>query len=118
VLSFLFIFGITLPFDLKDMENDFHARGCVHCHIIWVKTPLIPWHLYRFLFPPCCINGCSGGLLEISPDYGIPAGVGILIAGLIIHAAKKRRSELIYFFALDGTILLQFLLLLLFKKAA
>lgn len=115
--QFLFIFGITLPFDLKDMENDSmhgvrtlpHYLGEDATYTLAFVSLFISALLHQWL---------QRGLLEISPDYGIPAGVGILIAGLIIHAAKKRRSELIYFFALDGTILLQFLLLLLFKKAA
>jgi 4-hydroxybenzoate polyprenyltransferase len=114
--QFLFIFGITLPFDVKDLEND-TLHG--------VRT--IPGHLgedasytlaFIVLFTSAALHQLmQRQIMDGSVDLGIPVGVSILISGLVVHATRKRRSEMLYFFVLDGTILLQFLLLFSFKQA-
>lgn len=115
--QFLFIFGITLPFDIKDLENDsMHGVRTIPGFLGVEATYNLS---FVTLFTAAALHQViQRQLIANTIDLGIPAGVGILISGLVIHASRRRPSQLIYFFALDGTILLQFLLLFSFQQTA
>ena len=106
--QFLFILGITIPFDIKDLEID---------AISDVKTiPSIlgtEWS-YSLSFSLIFASAaCHQWMLSSynSSNLGVPVGVGLLITGMLIYATQNSKNNLVYFFGIDGTIILQWLLI-------
>ncbi|MBC8046284.1 MAG: hypothetical protein H7Y00_05770 [Fimbriimonadaceae bacterium] len=113
--NFLFIFGITLPFDIKDLRID-----AIHS----VKT--IPKLLgtestYTLSFLSLFISGALHFYLQrnisvTGINYTVPIGVFMLITGLTIYLTRKKQNNFVFFGLLDGMILLQFLLIYFYKR--
>lgn len=108
--QFCFILAITLPFDIKDLDIDAISK---------VRT--IPYYLGKELSYTLSfvLLVAAAGILQYhqtvimhqSPGAGVPVGVSMFIAGLLIHASRKEAGNMIYFFAIDGCMLLQLLLI-------
>ena len=108
--QFCFILAITIPFDIKDLNIDALNK---------VRT--IPYYLGRELSYTLsfALLFTAAGILQYhqtvimsqSPGGGVPVGVSMLIAGLLVHASRKKEGNMMYFFAIDGCMLLQCLLI-------
>ncbi|HAE34974.1 MAG TPA: hypothetical protein DCG22_04220 [Bacteroidetes bacterium] len=100
--QFLFIFANALPFDISDMKSDaMHA----------VRT--IPYYLgaeltYTLSFVCLVASGAIHGYFL--PDTAVPAGVTIMLSGLLIYMSGQIKHEQVLFFGIDSLMLLQFLL--------
>ncbi|HET6243308.1 MAG: hypothetical protein H0V01_01960 [Bacteroidetes bacterium] len=110
----LFLFAITLPFDIRDMKQD---------EILNVKTiPMIlgvekTKYLSFFLLIVFSFNT----LLEktwFATDPGIITALilSAIITGFVISFVKKENNEYYYSFWIESTMLIQFLLLLVFDS--
>ncbi|HET8963389.1 MAG TPA: UbiA family prenyltransferase [Chitinophagales bacterium] len=106
--DFLFIFAITIPFDIKDLESD-----ALHN----VKT--IPFYIGKelsytlalvllFIAGVCYAFAAQTLSVKVLP----PLTIAVIITGILLYATRYSKNNLIYFGWIDGTILLQYLLLL------
>jgi 4-hydroxybenzoate polyprenyltransferase len=105
--QFLFIFGITLPFDIKDLESD-RMNNVVTLPVLMGKT-----NTYTLAFLSLFMSGALlqyAMFLDGRPELGAPVGVSLMIAGILVHMSGRVKGNLVYFFGIDGSIILQFLL--------
>lgn len=107
---FLFIAAITVPFDIRDMYQDRSSDLKTipvllgEQRSLWVcQALLLVYLLLLFLFTES-INGIFIGLT-----------LTILLSGWLILKSKWERNEYYYFLYLDGTMILQFLMVAAFS---
>lgn len=108
--DFLFILAITIPFDIKDMESD-----ALHN----VKT--IPYYIgaelsYMLSFALLFVAGACYYFAVLSLSIAVlpPLTIAVILTGIILYLSRYSTNNLVYFGWIDGTILLQYLLLLLY----
>ncbi len=110
----VFVFAITIPFDIRDLTVDQHIQ---------VKT--IPSAIgeqrarglaIRLLFA----NGVLTTVIWKLGVYSLPAAIGIgltyLLTSLLISFSTKERHDYFYTGLMDGTMILQFLIVSIFTK--
>jgi 4-hydroxybenzoate polyprenyltransferase len=105
---FLFIAAITVPFDIRDLFQDKTNELKTIPVILGEKKALLIcqgllaiYLVLLFLFTQSFDNNFFGLMLTI------------ILTGWLIFKSKWQRNEYYYFFYLDGTMLLQFMMLLL-----
>jgi len=110
---FLFIAALTIPFDIRDLFDD-RQTG--------LKTvPSVLGEKNAYLFCQILLGGYIILLLffkNTSIDanfWGLVASV--LLTGWLIFKSKWEKNEYYYFFYMDGVLILQYVLVLLFNKA-
>lgn len=109
---FLFVIAITIPFDIRDLAQDKQHP---------LKTiPVLKGEKKAYLF--ALILLLSYLLLMLLFNKGFDLAIIALAASLFLTAwliinASRKRNEYYYFLFLDGTMLLQYLLLLLVSFA-
>ncbi|MBU1372364.1 MAG: hypothetical protein KKG25_00850 [Bacteroidetes bacterium] len=111
VKRFLFVVAITIPFDIRDMFQDstFHLKtiptvfGEKKANLL-CQGMLIFYLVLLFLFQG---NGFSTDFFALS--------FTIILAGWLIFKSKWEKNEYYYFLYLDGTLILQFVILFFFK---
>ena len=107
---FLFIAAITVPFDIRDLFQD---------KLYALKTiPVILGEKKAYLFCQILLIGYFALLLLFRqasyPDV-IALTITLIIAGWLIFKSNIKKNEYYYFLYLDGTMLLQYLVLILFS---
>ena len=108
---FLYIAALTIPFDIRDLFED-RQSGLKTVPVVWgeknaylfCQILLAGYIVLLFLFR-------NGGF---SPDFFALAFTAIL-TGWLIFKSKWEKDEYYYFFYMDGVLILQYLLLLLFN---
>ncbi|MBC8048224.1 MAG: hypothetical protein H7Y00_15600, partial [Fimbriimonadaceae bacterium] len=113
--NFLFIFGITLPFDIKDLRID-----AMH-PVKTIPKLLGTENTYTLSFLSLFISGALHFYLQrniavTEINYTTPLGVSILITGLTVYLTRKKQNNFVFFGLLDGMIVLQFLLIYFYKR--
>lgn len=108
---FLFIMAITIPFDVRDMFQDKvyglktiatvfgERKSLIACQLM-----LISYLVLLFLFRD---NGFNNDFFALATT--------ILLSGWLIFKSKWQRNEYYYFFYLDGILILQYVILVVFK---
>lgn len=108
--NFLFTFGITIPFDIKDLKID--AKHNVKT----IPALLGAENSYSLAFLCLFISGMLHVLLQqkilSGVDYTLPLTISILIAGWSVFLTRKKQHNVVYFGIIDGMLLLQYLLVL------
>ncbi|OAQ39247.1 hypothetical protein A5893_11310 [Pedobacter psychrophilus] len=109
----LFVTAITIPFDIRDMLQDSkyklktiatvygEKKSYLFCQIL-----LITYLLLSVLFPT---NGYNLDFYSLT--------FTVFLTAWLIFKSKWKKNEYYYFFYLDGTLVLQYVLLLLFNFA-
>jgi 4-hydroxybenzoate polyprenyltransferase len=107
----LFVTAITIPFDIRDMLQDSKYKLKTIATVYGEKKAylfcqflLITYLLLSVLFPK------GGYNLDF---YGL--SFTIVLTAWLIFKSKWKKNEYYYFFYLDGTLVLQYVLLLLFN---
>ena len=97
----LFIFAITLPFDIKDLEDDMRMKLRTIPSKIGIKRT--KWLSLTCLSVGAAIIGCyfSGNIL-----WGMLAGYALTITSIGFMSSQK--NELYYLGLIDGTMVIQF----------
>jgi 4-hydroxybenzoate polyprenyltransferase len=111
---FLFISALTIPFDIRDLFED-QRSGLKTVPVLWGEKS-------AYLFCQVLLAG-SIILLFIFRNNGFNANfwaltTTVLLAGWLIFKSKWDKNEYYYFFFMDGVLILQYLMLLLFNWAA
>jgi len=102
----VFIFALTLPFDIRDMERDRASE-------IWTIPLAIGPKATRYLALACIVLFAAIVLAHRQLAAGstsIPLLVSAAVTCLLLTRASRDRSELYFVGALDGMILLQWAL--------
>ncbi len=99
----IFIFAITLPFDLRDLVVDKHNDvGTLPSKLGKRNTVLLAMGLMLLFCILCCIN------------YEVPVLWGLLLAAgltsVLIYFSKEQQHDYFFTGVMDGTMILQFLL--------
>jgi 4-hydroxybenzoate polyprenyltransferase len=107
---FLFVAAITVPFDIRDLFQD---------KLYALKTiPVMLGERKAYLFCQALLIGYFLLLLVFrqASYYDIIAlSITLVIAGWLIFKSNLKKNEYYYFLYLDGTMLLQYLILILFS---
>ena len=109
---FCFIFAITLPFDIRDLQIDAHTRVRTIPATIGVRNSrLLAYGL--LLVSLACSAVCF--FLDL---YSLPTLFALLVLGLatgsLIHFARNERPDHYFTGFLDGTMILSFVLVYVF----
>lgn len=106
---FLFVAAITVPFDIRDLFQD---------KLYALKTiPVMLGEKKAYIFCQFLLIGYLGLLLVFrQATYADVTATTLTLAltGWLIFKSNIQKNEYYYFFFLDGTMLLQYLMLLLF----
>jgi len=111
---FLFIAALTVPFDIRDLFQD-QQSGLKTVPVLWGEKN-------AYLFCQALLAGAIV-LLFIFRNNGFNPNFfaltsTILLAGWLIFKSKWEKNEYYYFFYMDGVLILQYLMLLLFNWGA
>ena len=109
---FLFIAALTVPFDIRDLFED-RQSGLKTVPVMWgeknaylfCQILLAGYVVLLFLFR-------NGGF---TPDF-FALTITAVLAGWLIFKSKWEKNEYYYFFFIDGVLILQYLMLLLFNR--
>ena len=108
---FLFIFALTIPFDIRDLFHDTSAG---------LKTiPVMFGEKKAYLFCQLLLAGFMV-LLFLFRDNGFnhdffALGLTAILAGWLIFKSEWEKDEYYYFLYMDGVLILQYVLLFIFK---
>jgi 4-hydroxybenzoate polyprenyltransferase len=109
---FLFIGALTMPFDIRDIFHDYNLglktipviygekKAYLFCQIV-----LIGYVVLLFLFRN---NGFNNDFFALT--------ITAVIAGWLIFHSTIEKNDYYYFFYVDGVLILQYLLLVLFNS--
>ncbi|MBK7568606.1 MAG: UbiA family prenyltransferase [Bacteroidetes bacterium] len=112
--NFFYIFAITLPFDIKDMTIDamnnvrtlptkLGVRSTIYlCYILLLISGIFHWYLQEVI-----LKTTNGNTMAIA--------LSLIATGVAIKFTQRKNNDTAYFGLLDGMIILQFLLVLLFS---
>lgn len=112
--NFFYIFAITLPFDIKDLSIDAMNNVNTIPKKIGVKNTLLLSYLLLFIsaifhwyLQEVILKTVNGNTVAI--------GLSLIATGIAIKITQNRNNDTAYFGLLDGMIILQLLLVLLFN---
>lgn len=107
-----FIFAITLPFDIRDLKVDEHSDvKTIPAALGIQKTKL----LSLVLLIGCCVFAFINFQIGTYSTLNLIAlGISFASTYLLIHLATPDRDDYFYTGLLDGTMILQFILIWLF----
>ncbi len=105
---FIFVFAITIPFDIRDMKSDGQAGLQTIPLIIGEKRALLVANIYMLLFLVLCFfHYYNTGIAFIVPAFVISAITTIVF----LNSNKLKKMVHYHYFILDGTMLLQGILI-------
>jgi len=115
---FLFIYAITIPFEIRDMERERRFGNISLPMLYGVKRMKIVGLIIMLLF--CLLSAVHEKyfLFDLAgrKTFFIPLMISAIAAAWLIIFASDKKSNWYFKFWTDGTMILQFLLLLLFNK--
>jgi 4-hydroxybenzoate polyprenyltransferase len=110
---FLFMFAICIPFEIRDLTQE-KTRGNVTLpQLIGVQTSKMMGLLLLFLFVILVYFQFRNSMQH---DVLIPLYLSAIVAGLLIFFSSENKSNYYFRIFVDGTMHLQFLLLILFSN--
>jgi 4-hydroxybenzoate polyprenyltransferase len=109
---FLFIAALTVPFDIRDLFDD-RKSGLKTVPVVWGEKN-------AYLFCQFLLAGYIV-LLFLFKDNGFnhdfwALTITAVLTGWLIFKSKWEKNEYYYFFYVDGVLILQYLVLLLFSR--
>ena len=105
--DFLFILGITLPFDIKDIEIDQQHRVRTIPVIIGRSQSIQLALFLLFISGVIYANVFRIWPLFERPDYTVPMMISLVISGMTIYLSTRMKNDYFYFGLLDGMLILQ-----------
>ena len=102
----LFIFIITLPFDVRDLERDARAGVRTLPHLLGVeRTRALAIAMLCFFMASATVRHQAAGFVW-------PLAMTTMLTGALLARLDTERSESYYVIYMEGTMLLQTLLVL------
>jgi 4-hydroxybenzoate polyprenyltransferase len=115
---FLFIYAITIPFEIRDVERE-KLFGNISLPMIYgIKTIKIIGMVFIAVFIALCAfhEQYFSFVLDKRLNIFLPLALSGVAAGLLIVYASNKRTNWYFKFTTDGTMILQFILLLIFNR--
>gem|GEM_PF-1955631 len=114
---FLFIYAITIPFEIRDMERERRFGNISLPMLYGVKAMKAVGIFMLILFCILCAVHEKYFLFELSGRKTLfyPLMISAAAAAMLVLYASDEKSKWYFKFRTDGTMILQFLLLLLFN---
>lgn len=109
---YLFIFGITLPFDIKDLTIDAQHQVKTIPAIIGVQNSYNLSFLSLLLSTVLYI--VMQQLTTSDQDFSLPLCIAMLLSSWSIYLSRKKADNLLYFGVIDGMLIIQSLLVIVF----
>ena len=111
---FVFIGALTIPFDIRDLFED-RQSGLKTVPVVWGEKN-------AYLFCQVLLFGYLMLLIffnhqEFNHDL-LALTVTVILTGWLILRSKWERNEYYYFFYIDGVLILQYVMLIMFKDLA
>lgn len=106
-----FVFAITLPFDIRDMEYDKKRDLKTIPLFFGIERTKIIAQAALLLFSGLVILQCLAGS-KLEPEEAIALVISATVSSFIIYKTHESQKEYFYSFIMDGTMILQFLLVL------
>jgi 4-hydroxybenzoate polyprenyltransferase len=103
----LFIFAITIPFDIRDMEHDTYNRLRTIPGMLGVKRSIIISHLALLAFIALAAAEAIKKNTWVYPSALIASAI---VAAAVIMLSRASKKEYFYTFAIEGMMVLQFAL--------
>lgn len=104
---FLFIFAITLPFDVRDLKYDLSFKMRTIPSKIGIKKTIQLAHF--FLLITIALKYYQYYLGHINGTQFVANGIAIFITGIIVAFTSMRRSELFFSGLVEGTMIILYL---------
>ena len=101
-----FIFAITLPFDIRDLDIDQHTNVKTIPSTLGINKSKLLAILSLGLMLACCWMNMLNGWYALNQFSFF--GIHAIISGIIIHFVDKKCHDYYFTGLLDGTIVLQF----------
>jgi 4-hydroxybenzoate polyprenyltransferase len=118
IRRFLFIYAITIPFEIRDVERE-KLFGNVSLPMIYgIKKIKTIGMVFIALFILLCAlhEKYFGFVLDKRLNIFVPLALSGIAAGFLILFASNKKSNWYFKFWTDGTMILQFILLLIFNR--
>jgi 4-hydroxybenzoate polyprenyltransferase len=118
IRRFLFIYAITIPFEIRDMERE-KLFGNISLPMIYgVKTIKVIGIVFIIVFILLCglHEKYFAFVLDERNNIFLPLALSGVAAGFLIVYASSERPNWYFKFWTDGTMILQFILLILFNQ--
>jgi hypothetical protein len=118
IRRFLFIYAITIPFEIRDVEREKLFGNLSLPMIYGIKTIKIIGLAFIVVFTVLCSlhEKYFSFVLERRLNIFLPLTLSALAAAWLIVYASNKRTNWYYKFWTDGTMVLQFILLLIFNQ--
>ncbi|MBK9507454.1 MAG: hypothetical protein IPO03_19030 [Bacteroidetes bacterium] len=109
---YLFIFGITLPFDIKDLTIDAQHQVKTIPAIIGIQKS----YNLSFLSLLLCtlLYVVMQQLTTSEQDFSLPLCITTLLSSWSIYLSRKKADNYLYFGLIDGMLIIQSLLVIVF----
>lgn len=103
LMRFLFVFAISIPFDIRDLKYDDPKMKTI---------PQVFGKTGGVLFGIILLGGSSLLTYYIYPNYFIPLLLSNLVTSVILLFSIKEKDDLFYSIMVDGMLILQVILIL------
>ncbi len=113
VEQFVFIFAITLPFDVRDLRYDIAAKVKTFPSKIGVKNSIILSELLLAIF--LALKYYHYQLDYITIPQFIATSIACSITGVFISFTSNKRPELFFSGLIEGTMILMYMAVLIFE---
>ena len=109
---YLFIFGITLPFDIKDLTIDAQHQVKTIPAIIGIQKS---YNLsFLSLLLSTILYVVMQQLTTSAQDFSLPLCIAMLLSSWSIYLSRKKVGNYLYFGLIDGMLIIQSLLVIVF----
>ena len=115
IQRFLFMFAICIPFEIRDMEQEKKWSNTTLPIYIGVKGSKLIGLLSLLIFIILVYLQFGKSLDEMNNNFALPLYCSAVAASLLIIFSSQHRSKYYCRIFVDGTMQLQFILLLLFS---
>jgi len=109
----LFIFAITIPFEIRDLEQEKKWGNTTLPVVLGSEKSKTLGYILVVLF--ALISGLHYLVLYTSPPLAAAMAGSAASAALVIYCTHEKRTNLYYKLYVDGTMLLQFIFVILFS---
>lgn len=106
---YLFIFGITLPFDIKDLKIDAQHQVKTIPAIIGIQKS------YNLSFLSLLLSSILYVVMQqltTEQDFSWPLCIAMLLSSWSIYLSRKKADNYLYFGLIDGMLIIQSLLVI------
>lgn len=106
---YLFIFGITLPFDIKDLKIDAQHQVKTIPAIIGIQKS------YNLSFLSLLLSTILYVVMQqltTEQDFSLPLCIAMLLSSWSIYLSRKKADNYLYFGLIDGMLIIQSLLVI------